>query len=318
MYYRQTLGSKVSIEGVGLHSGREVRLSMIPGESETGLVFVRTDAGSHEIPATLDYAGPSFYATVLEKDGVCVSTIEHLMAALYALQVDDLRIELDGPEVPILDGSSRPFVDLILQAGRVEQPAPRQYLTLVRPVVVSDDEKRISAYPGREYRVTYAIDFDHPMLGYQELSASLWGDSAFADKLAPARTFTFEREVEALRARGLALGGSLENAVVLGERGLLNSELRFPDEFVRHKMLDLTGDLSLLGRPLRAHVVAYRAGHDMHGKLARRIWNSRSSWYLAPWTEELPLPDGLGGTAQAVPATTGAGLAESQAGARRK
>ena len=173
MYYRQTLGSAVSIEGIGLHSGRETRLSMIPAASNTGIVFVRTDAGDHEIPATLDYAGPSFYATVIEREGVSVSTIEHLMAALYALQVDDLRIELDGPEVPILDGSSRPFVDRILQGGRVEQPDPRQYLTLVRPVVISDNEKRISAYPSREYRVTYAIDFDHPMLGYQELSASL-------------------------------------------------------------------------------------------------------------------------------------------------
>lgn len=298
MYYRQTLGAAVSIEGVGLHSGRNIRLSMIPAAGETGIVFVRTDDGGLEIPATLDHAGPSFYATVLEKNGRSVSTIEHLMAALYALQVDDLRIEVDGPEIPILDGSSRPFVDLVLEAGRVEQAIPRQYLTLVRPIVVTHEDKRISAYPSREYRVTYAIDFDHPMLGYQELSASLWGDSAFADKLAPARTFTFERDVEGLRSRGLALGGSLDNAVVLGESGPLNSELRFADEFVRHKMLDLTGDLSLLGRPLRAHVVAYRAGHDMHARLARRIWNARSSWYLAPWSEELPLTEAAAASAQ--------------------
>jgi UDP-3-O-[3-hydroxymyristoyl] N-acetylglucosamine deacetylase len=144
--------------------------------------------------------------------------------------------------------------------------------------------------------VTYAIEFNHPLLGYQELSTSLWGGNAFADKLAPARTFTFESEVEKLRESGLALGGSLENAVVVGEQGILNPSLRFPDEFVRHKMLDLTGDLSLLGHPLRAHVVAYRAGHDLHGQLARRIWEAADAWYLAPWSEELP---NLGAAAEA-------------------
>jgi len=290
MYYRQTLASTVSIRGVGLHCGATVRMTLRPAEPCTGIVFVRTDEGGGvEIPATLEFVGPSFWATVLQKDGQTVSTIEHLMAALYALQVDDLRVELDGPEVPILDGSSRPFVELILEAGRRELDARRDYLTLTRPIVVTHEEKRISAYPGPEYRLTYAIDFDHPALGYQELSATIWGGTAFADKLAPARTFTFERDVEQLRRQGLALGGSLENAVVLGEDGILNdSELRFPDEFVRHKMLDLTGDLSLLGRPLRAHIVAYRAGHDMHGRLARRIWEARASWYLAPWSEEDP------------------------------
>jgi len=160
----------------------------------------------------------------------------------------------------------------------------RQYITLIRPIVVSRDEKRIAAYPAPEYRVTYAIDFDHPLLGYQELSASLWSAEAFAEKLAPARTFTFESEVEALRKAGLARGGSLDNAVVLGREGILNqSELRFPDEFVRHKMLDLTGDLSLLARPLRGHVVPYRAGHDLHARLARRIRDCTDCWYLAPW-----------------------------------
>jgi len=250
------------------------------------VVFVRLDAGGIEIPADLEHAGPSFYATVIQSGDVVVRTIEHLMAGLYAFLVDDVRIELDGEEVPILDGSSRPFVEAILSAGRRELDRPREYITLVRPVVVTEDDKRIAAYPGREYRVTYAIDFDHPQLGYQELTASLWSEDAFAEKVAPARTFTFERDVEQLRSRGLALGGSLDNAVVLGEQGILNPGLRFRDEFVRHKMLDLTGDLSLLARPLRAHVVAYRAGHDLHARLARRIWEARDSWYLAPWTEE--------------------------------
>ena len=288
MYNRQTLAAPAEIEGVGLHTGRRVRLRMLPAAAGSGVVFVRVDAGGAEVRADLEHAGPSFYATVIRAGDVEVRTIEHLMAALYAFLVDDVRIEIDGDEVPILDGSSRPFVEAILGAGRRELECPREYMTLVRPVELVDDDKRIAAYPSREYRVTYAIDFDHPQLGYQELTASLWSGDAFAEKLAPARTFTFERDVEALRSRGLALGGSLENAVVIGERGILNPELRFPDEFVRHKMLDLTGDLSLLARPLRAHVLAYRAGHDLHGRFARRLWEARDCWYLAPWTEEAP------------------------------
>lgn len=288
MYYRQTLARPESIEGIGLHSGRTVHMRLVPAEPGTGIVFVRGDAGGVEIPATLERVGPSFYATVIGEGQATVSTIEHLMASLYALQVDDLRIELDGPEVPILDGSAKPFVDRILAAGRVELPAVREYMTLVRPIVQGDGEKRIAAYPCREYRVTYAIEFEDSVLGYQELSASLWGDSVFAEKVAPARTFSFEKDVEGLRARGLARGGSLDNAVVLGEKGILNDALRFPDEFVRHKILDLTGDLALLGRPLRAHVVAYRGGHDLHAKLALAIREARDAWYLAPWTEESP------------------------------
>jgi UDP-3-O-[3-hydroxymyristoyl] N-acetylglucosamine deacetylase len=292
VHHRRTLARSVEFEGVGLHSGQPVEMRLLPAEAGTGIVFVRKDLpGEAVVPATLDHVGPSFYATVLEAGETSVSTVEHLMASLYALLVDDVRVELDGPEVPILDGSSKPFVDRILAAGRVELDAVREYITLVRPIVVDDEEKRIAAYPAREYRVTYAIQFDHPALGYQELSASLWGESAFADKLAPARTFTFEHEVAALRKRGLARGGSLENAVVVGDAGVLNPELRFEDEFVRHKMLDLTGDLALLGRPLRAHVVAYRAGHDMHGQLARAIAAARDAWYLAPWSEETTDPD---------------------------
>lgn len=288
MYYRQTLASATELEGIGLHCGRTVRLRLLPAEAGTGIVFVRVDAGGVEIPATLESVGSGEYATRLRRGEVTVSTIEHLMAALYALQVDDLRVELDAPEVPILDGSAKPFVEKILGARRKEHDAPRQYLTVVRPIVVTHEEKRVAVYPGRDFRVTYAIDFDHPQLGYQELTASLWGDGAFADKLAPARTFTFERDVEFLRRKGLALGGSLDNAVVLGEQGVLNGELRFPDEFVRHKMLDLTGDLALLGHPLRGHVVAYRAGHEMHARLASRIRKARDCWYLAPWYEESP------------------------------
>ncbi len=285
MLRRRTLATTATIKGSGLHSGTGVTLEMRPAPAETGIVFVREDLGGARIPASIRYSGPSFYATVLTRDGASVSTIEHLMAALYALQVDDLEIALDASEVPILDGSSQPFVSAILAAGFAEHDTPRQYLHITRPIVVSQDDKRISVHPCSEFRVTYAIEFDHPSLGYQELTASLWRADQFVEKLAPARTFTFEHEVARLRERGLALGGSLDNAVVLGPDGVLNPPLRFDDEFVRHKMLDLTGDLSLLGRPLRGHVVAYRAGHDLHARLARAIEETRDAWYLAPWAE---------------------------------
>lgn len=284
--WRRTLRGERGIAGTGLHTGRQVHVRLTPAAAGTGVVFVRTDAGGAEIPARLEFAGPSFYATVLERDGATMSTIEHLMAALYALQIDDVRVEADGPEMPILDGSASPFVEAILDAGSVKLPVEREYIHVVRPIEVAHEDKTISIHPCPEFRITYAIDFDHPQLGYQELTASLWGGSQFADKLAPARTFTFEKEVEALRRAGLALGGSLDNAVVVGEHGILNPGLRFPDEFVRHKMLDLTGDLSLLGRPILGHVVAYRAGHDLHARLARRIADARDGWFLAPWTGE--------------------------------
>jgi UDP-3-O-[3-hydroxymyristoyl] N-acetylglucosamine deacetylase len=284
MNQRRTLASVAVLEGVGIHTGHPVRLTLHPAAAEHGIVFERTDCGGARIPATLDHAGPANYATVLERDGVSVSTVEHLLAALSALGVDDVLVRLDGPEVPILDGSARPFVDVILRAGRAELPAERLYIHLVRSVVVERGDKRIAAHPAPDYRVTYAIDFDHPMLGYQELTVSLWDESAFTAKLAAARTFTFERDVVALRQSGLARGGSLDNAVVLGESEVLNAELRFPDEFVRHKILDLTGDLALLGHPLRAHVVAYRGGHEMHAELARHIARRRDCWHLSPWS----------------------------------
>ena len=295
MVQRQTLAKEVSLDGIGLHTGTQVRIRLIPAQPGTGVVFVRKDLGGVRIPATLDHTGAAFYATVLQQGQARVSTIEHLMAALYALQIDDVEIELDADELPILDGSARPFVDALARAGCVELPMERQYMTLVRPIVVSREDKRIAAYPSNQFRITYAIDFEHPVLGYQELSVSLWERDAFAQKLASARTFTFELEVEKLRSMGLARGGSLDNAVVLGKNDVLNAELRYDDEFVRHKMLDLTGDLALLGRPLRAHIVAYRAGHDLHTQLARTIWDASDCWYLAPWsTSSRPLDAAAG------------------------
>ena len=289
MHRRQTLKNPVELEGIALHTGATVRLRLLPAPSGSGVCFVRTDLDNAEIPAKLEFQAPSFYSTVLRRGDASIGTIEHLMAAVSALLVDDLRVEIDSQELPILDGSSKPFVEAIERTGLVEQPESRQYLTLTRPIRLEHEGKRIAAFPASEFRVTYAIDFDHPLLGHQELSVGLWDRDAFREKLAPARTFTFEKDVEALRSRGLALGGSLENAVVLGDDGIVNEEpLRFEDEFVRHKMLDLAGDLSLVGHPVRAHIVAYRAGHDMHLRLARAILDAHDSWYLAPWSEQRP------------------------------
>jgi len=289
MLRQRTLGTDRQVAGVGLHGGQPACLTLRPAARNTGLVFVRTDLVELEIPARAEFTVRANYATVLERDGAQVSTVEHLLAALYALGVDNARIEIDGPEVPILDGSAAPFVRMIRSAGLVGQAAPRQYLVVTRPVEIIDGEKKIGVYPCREYRVTYAIDFEHPELGFQELTASPWGVEAFERMLAPARTFVLEREVEALRRAGLARGGSLENAVVVGDGGILNENLRYADEFVRHKMLDLTGDLALLGHPLRGHVIAFRGGHDMHQLLVRRLLARTDSWYLSPWPESEPL-----------------------------
>ncbi len=283
MRHQRTLGTSAELGGVGLHGGRPVRIALRPAPPDTGIVFVRTDAGGAEIPARIEFSGRANYATILERNGVRVSTIEHLLAALYALGVDNVRVELDSDEVPIADGSATPFVAMIQGAGIVEQPAERRYIVITRPIEISDGEKRISVHPANEYRITYAIDFDHARLGFQELTVSPWGVTAFTRMLAPARTFVLEREVDALRKAGLAQGGSLENAVVIGEHGVLNEGLRFDDEFVRHKMLDLTGDLALLGHPLCGHVIAFRAGHDMHGLLAHRIMARPDSWHLSPY-----------------------------------
>lgn len=258
-------------------------MTLRPAPSGSGRVFVRTDLGGFEIPASLEYVGQANHATTLVRDGRRISTAEHLLASLYALGVDNLRIELDGEEVPILDGSAAPFVELVQQAGIVDQNEPRRYITIARPLTLVEEDKQISVHPSAGFRVTYAIDFEHPSLGYQELSVDLWSTSAFVEKLAPARTFVLERDVAALRRAGLARGGTLENAVVIGETGALSGPLRFHDEPVRHKMLDLTGDMALLGRPLKGHVIAYRAGHDLHSALSRMIHHRKDAWYLSTW-----------------------------------
>jgi len=288
MQFERTLARPATCEGIGLHSGRHGSVRLVPAPAGTGRVFVRTDLGGVEVAATIENLGPANHATCLVRGEVRISTAEHLLAALYALGVDNVRIELDADEVPILDGSAAPFLRLIQEASIVEQDRPRRYITIARPLEITEDDKKISVHPCSEFRVTYAIDFEHPALGYQELTADLWGTQAFTEKLAPARTFVLERDVAALRRAGLARGGSLDNAVVIGEGGVIGGDLRYGDEPVRHKMLDLTGDLALLGRPLKGHVIAYRAGHDLHAALAQLIARRTDAWYLGTWGDEEP------------------------------
>ncbi|HSD29344.1 MAG TPA: UDP-3-O-acyl-N-acetylglucosamine deacetylase [Vicinamibacteria bacterium] len=278
MIYRRTLRREVACTGIGLHSGKSVRLRLLPAPAEHGIRFARTDVGV-EIPATLAHIGGQDHATTLSRGGVAIGTVEHLLAALLGLGVDDVRVEVDGPEVPVLDGSAAPFVILLHEAGLRPLAAPRVLLKVLAPVEVRHGAKGARLVPAEHFEVAYSIGFDHPLLRHQALSLRLT-PRTFTEAIAPARTFGFLREVEMLRRSGLALGGSLENAVVIGETGVLNNKLRFEDEFVRHKILDAVGDLALLGRPLLGRLEATRAGHSLHAAVAQKLLATKGACEL--------------------------------------
>lgn len=284
---QRTLAASVEIEGIGLHSGKRIALRILPAEADSGIVFVRVDLGRVEIRASHRHLAASSYSTSLSLGSAVVATVEHLLSALHGLKIDNARIELDGPEVPILDGSARPFVDRIREAGIRSLSRPRRFLTLTRPVRVRSGEREILAIPDNMLKATYAIDFPHPVIGYQMVDAEI-DEQTYVESIAPARTFCLLRDVEAMRRAGLALGGSLDNALVVGDDGVLNGSLRFPDEFARHKVLDLVGDLALLEAPLRAHVIAFKGGHNLHAALVKQIMASRSTWALGTSDDLLP------------------------------
>jgi UDP-3-O-[3-hydroxymyristoyl] N-acetylglucosamine deacetylase len=288
MVYRRTLRRDVGCTGIGLHSGRPVRLRLRPAPAEHGIRFLRTDVGV-TIPATLAHIGAQDHATTLLHDGFSVGTVEHLLAALLTLGVDDALVEVDGPEVPILDGSAAPFVILLHEAGLRPLAVPRLHLRVLQPVEVVHGAKSVRLSPAARFEVRYAIGFDHPLLRHQACATRVSARS-FTEAIAPARTFGFLREVELLRKSGLALGGSLENAVVIAETGVLNNKLRFEDEFVRHKILDAVGDLALLGRPLLARVDAVKAGHALHAAAAQKLLATPSAWELVPGATSAPAP----------------------------
>src|SRR6266550_8512795 len=280
MNSQRTLRRPVSCTGIGLHSGNKVTLSLRPAPADYGIRFQRADLGGLEIPATVDHLGGIRYQTGLTREAVSVETVEHLLAALTALGIDNVIVELNSPEVPIMDGSAAPLVYLILnEAGVKKLTAPKKYLKVLRPISLSQGDKRIALYPSDHFKVTYSISFDHPLLRHQSRTMRITEES-FVEEIAPARTFTFLKDVEMLRQNGLALGGSLDNAIVLGETGVLNNALRFEDEFVRHKILDAIGDLALVGYPVIGHLFAHRAGHALHTEFAARILEETDAWRL--------------------------------------
>ena len=277
MTSQRTLRRSITCAGIGLHSGHRVTLTLRPAPADYGIRFCRADLGGLEIPARVEHVASLNYATGLQFAGASVETVEHLLAALVSQGVDNVAIELNTPEVPIMDGSSAPFVYLLQEAGIKKLNATRKYLKVLRPVSLAKGDKHIAIYPADEFRISYTISFDHPLLRHQSRSSVITPDS-FAEELAPARTFGFLKDLEMLRQQGLTLGGSLDNAVVLGETGVLNNTLRYEDEFVRHKILDAIGDLALVGAPIIGHVVAHRGGHALHTALGSALLEQRDAW----------------------------------------
>jgi UDP-3-O-[3-hydroxymyristoyl] N-acetylglucosamine deacetylase len=271
-----------------------VQLTLHPARADSGIVFLRHDAGrTVEIPARAEFVTSTRYATTLGRGSATVSTVEHLLAALHGLGIDNVIAEVDGPELPIMDGSSASFVYLIRAAGIFEQKSPRRMLRVTEPLEVSEGEKRIRVEPSRSLRVSYSIDFAHPTIGRQSIESLEIAPATFERHIARARTFGFLHEVQALWRAGLARGGSLENTVVLDTQRILNPEgARFRDEFVRHKVLDLIGDLALLGLPLQAHVRAERGGHALHRKLIQALLETPEAYEVqAPgWRAPVAVP----------------------------
>lgn len=278
MTAQRTLRRPIACSGIGLHSGRKVSLTLRPAPAGHGIRFVRVDLDGLEIPAAVDYVSSITLATGLARGGASVETVEHLLAALVSQGVDNVLVELSQPEVPIMDGSAAPFIYLIQEAGIRKLGEPRRFLKVIRPVTLAEGDKSVALYPADRFKVSYTISFDHPLLRHQSRTISL-DEETFVEEIAPARTFGFLKEVEMMRQRGLALGGSLDNAVVLGETGALNT-LRFEDEFVRHKILDAIGDLALVGHPLVGHLVVHRGGHALHTAFGRKLLAETDAWQI--------------------------------------
>ena len=283
MHCEQTIRSEASCSGVGLHSGAPVTLRILPAHAGTGIVFRRVDLDGFLIEANGRNVAKVSYATSLMKRGVLISTTEHLLAAVVGTGLDNAIIELDNLELPILDGSARPFVDMILSAGLRRQRKHRKYLRVVQPLELRDGDKFIGIYPADGFSVQYSINFPHPLIGNETFTVDL-SNGSFISEIAAARTFGFLEQEKAMRNQGLIRGASDESVIVLTRDGVQNGPLRFRDEFVRHKVLDCIGDLALVGKRLIARVVADRAGHAMHTALVSRLLRDHTLW------EETELP----------------------------
>lgn len=284
MRLQRTIKQEVSFAGIGLHTGSHVTVKLKPSPRDTGIVFYRNDKNimiRADVGAVVDTA----FATSLGYNGTRIKTVEHILAAASGLGIDNLIIELDGSEIPILDGSSTELIDIILRGGIAKQGKKRPYIRITKPVFFDDGHSEIAAFPYNGRKLTYRIQFNHHLLGEQKLSIDL-NEETFAREVAPARTFGFVKDVEYLRANGLAKGGSLDNAVILGDNGVLNkSGLRFKDEFVRHKMLDFIGDISLIGFPIYGYLVANRSGHSTNIKFVKSLLSAVDCWEIVSDTE---------------------------------
>jgi len=281
MRVQQTLANAVSCSGVGLHSGQPVTLTLRPAPADTGVVFVnRSGKGGASLAASVEHLVATELCTAISGNGFQVRTIEHVLAALTGLDIDNVYVEVDASEAPVMDGSAGHFVRLIRSAGIVPQSRRQPYLKITRPLEVVDGTRRVRIEPSSTTKVTYSIHYNHPLIQTQTYAYE-HSVHAFEREIADARTFGFLQEVEALWARGLGKGGSLDNTIILSQDGVLNeSGLRFANEFVRHKVLDLIGDFSLLGLPFIGHVIAERSGHAMHTRLVQQILNHPGSWVL--------------------------------------
>jgi UDP-3-O-[3-hydroxymyristoyl] N-acetylglucosamine deacetylase len=276
---QQTIERPISCSGVGMHSGKTVHLTFRPAPENHGIKFIRTDLPEvPEVTAHFNNVVDTSLATVIGYDGFIVSTIEHLMACFAAFGIDNAVVELDSYEMPIMDGSAAPFVCLIKSAGIVSQNSPRSYFVVKEPIEYKVDDKFIGLYPSDEFRITYTIEYDHPLIRRQTCTLDLSHD-IFENEISKARTFGFLHEYEYLKRYGFAQGGSLENVVVIDKDQVLNPEgLRYPDEFVRHKMLDCIGDFSLLGMPIMGHIVAEKSGHAFHYAFLKKFFSQKDAW----------------------------------------
>jgi UDP-3-O-[3-hydroxymyristoyl] N-acetylglucosamine deacetylase len=274
----QTLAAPIEFSGVGLHTGQPAAMRLLPAPAGKGIVFRRVDLDNFELRADVGSVERVAYATTLMSHGVWISTVEHLLSALYALGVDNTIIELDNFEVPILDGSALPYTEAIEKAGIVRLAAPRNYMRIEKPFIMEESGKTLAIYPSDVLSLEYEIGFKHPLIGHQKLEVKITPEN-YRTMIASARTFGFYHEVEALQAAGLVRGGSLENAIVLTETGMLNeTSLRYPDEFVRHKILDLLGDFALIGQQVLGRLTANRAGHALHTRFVGALLESTSHW----------------------------------------
>ena len=277
---QKTLAKPVSVSGVGLHTGAAVNLTLKPAPENTGYIFVRTDLDNFEIPASVEYISHCSYATTLMRRGVVLSTCEHLLSALRGSGVDNCFIEIDNIEIPILDGSSENFIELIESAGLAEQNAPRRVFRVLERVEFTQGDRQMSIEPSVDFEIECLIDFPHPFIKQQSLKFKVENGS-FGRQIASARTFGFTHEIDMLRKANLALGGSLDNAIVLTPDGMLNeTPLRFDDEFVRHKILDIIGDLALLGMPIEGKITAKKTGHSVHASLMSKLLKAEHAWEI--------------------------------------